>query len=67
MASAVYFEASSYYGACSGLGQVLELRAREQTQAPLLRSNLGSPKPPQTADHDGHETDINAEVMSCSR
>ncbi|HBA3415116.1 TPA: YHS domain-containing protein, partial [Escherichia coli] len=58
---AVYFEAAAVITVLVLLGQVLELRAREQTSGAITALLNLAPKTARRLDHDGHETDINAE------
>lgn len=58
---AVYFEAAAVITVLVLLGQVLELRAREQTSGAITALLNLAPKTARQLDHDGHETDINAE------
>lgn len=58
---AVYFEAAAVITVLVLLGQVLELRAREQTSGAITALLNLAPKTAGRLDHDGHETDINAE------
>ncbi len=58
---AVYFEAAAVITVLVLLGQVLELRAREQTSGAITALLNLAPKTAGQLDHDGHETDINAE------
>ncbi|MFS2223831.1 Ag(+)-translocating P-type ATPase SilP [Pantoea sp. B65] len=58
---AVYFEAASVITVLVLLGQVLELRAREQTSGAITALLNLAPKTARRLDPDGHETDINAE------
>jgi len=58
---AVYFEAASVITVLVLLGQVLELRAREQTSGAITALLNLAPKTARRLDPDGHETDIKAE------
>ncbi|EOV3157561.1 Ag(+)-translocating P-type ATPase SilP [Enterobacter ludwigii] len=58
---AVYFEAASVITVLVLLGQVLELRAREQTSGAITALLNLTPKTARRLDPDGHETDIKAE------
>ncbi|WP_459655527.1 HAD-IC family P-type ATPase, partial [Achromobacter xylosoxidans] len=58
---AVYFEAAAVITVLVLLGQVLELRAREQTSGAITALLNLAPKTARRLDQDGHETDINAE------
>ncbi len=58
---AVYFEAAAVITVLVLLGQVLELRAREQDLRRHYCASEPCPKTARRLDHDGHETDINAE------
>lgn len=58
---AVYFEAAAVITVLVLLGQVLELRAREQTSGAITALLNLAPKTAGQLDQDGHETDINAE------
>lgn len=58
---AIYFEAAAVITVLVLLGQVLELRAREQTSGAITALLNLAPKTARRLDHDGHETDINAE------
>ncbi len=55
---AVYFEAAAVITVLVLLGQVLELRAREQTSSRTARFTNLAPKTAERLDHDGHETDV---------
>ncbi|EDJ9099487.1 Ag(+)-translocating P-type ATPase SilP [Salmonella enterica subsp. enterica] len=58
---AIYFEAAAVITVLVLLGQVLELRAREQTSGAITALLNLAPKTARRLDQDGHETDINAE------
>ncbi len=58
---AIYFEAAAVITVLVLLGQVLELRAREQTSGAITALLNLAPKTAGRLDQDGHETDINAE------
>lgn len=58
---AVYFEAASVITVLVLLGQILELRAREQTSGAITALLNLAPKTARRLDPDGHETDIKAE------
>ncbi|WP_347320677.1 HAD-IC family P-type ATPase, partial [Klebsiella pneumoniae] len=57
----IYFEAAAVITVLVLLGQVLELRAREQTSGAITALLNLAPKTARRLDQDGHETDINAE------
>ncbi len=59
---AVYFEAAAVITVLVLLGQVLELRARDKLLTGAITALLNlAPETARRLDHDGHETDINAE------